>query len=71
METNKKKQKDIFNDYFIRMQIPISCSVCGSEDWFIGRLGPEYKVEGKRTITPICEFCGRIGTYDASVIGLV
>ena len=68
MEVNKKTRKEILQDYFIRMNIPTSCSVCGSEDWFIGRLGPEYNVEGKRSVTPveiICDFCGRIGTYDS------
>ena len=67
-----EKQKELMMAYFDRMNIDTSCIVCGSEDWFIGRSGPEFVVEGKRTILPvefICNFCGRIANYDAKVIG--
>ena len=69
---DKQKQKDILMAYFTRMGISTSCIVCGSEDWFIGRTGPEFEVEGVRSVLPvefICNFCGRIASYDARVIG--
>ena len=69
---DREKQKEVYMDYFTNRGIDTSCIVCGSEDWFIGRTGPEFDVEGERTIIPvelICNFCGRIALYDAWVIG--
>ena len=68
----REKQKEKMMAYFTRMNIDTSCIVCGSEDWIIGRTGPEFTVEGERTVIPvefICNFCGRIAHYDAKVIG--
>ena len=69
---DKDKQKNIMMDYFTKMNVNTSCVVCGSEDWFIGRTGPEFEVENVRKVMPvefICDFCGRIALYDANVIG--
>ena len=69
---DKDKQKDIMMTYFTKLNISTSCIVCGSEDWFIGRTGPAFEVEGQRTVLPVefvCNFCGRIAFYDAEVIG--
>lgn len=69
---DKAKQKDVMMDYFTRLKISTSCIVCGSEDWFIGRTGPAFEVKGERKVLPvefICNFCGRIASYDAEVIG--
>jgi len=69
---DNEKQKDIMMAYFNRMGIDTSCAICGSEDWFIGRTGPEFEVKGFRKVMPvefICNFCGRIALYDAHVIG--
>ena len=59
-------------DYFTRMNIDTSCLACGSEDWFIGRTEPEFEVKGQRMEQPveiICNFCGRVASYAANVIG--
>ena len=70
--TTPEEQKKILMDYFTRMGISTSCVVCGSEDWTTGRTGPKFEVEGGRSVVPveiICNFCGRIATYDSYVSG--
>ena len=74
MQEKTDKQRKVRMDYFIRMGIDTSCVVCGSEDWIIGRIGPESRVGDGRKVIPveiICNFCGRIATYDGRVIGNV
>jgi hypothetical protein len=69
-----EKQRKAHMDYFTRLGIDTSCVVCGSEDWIIGRIGPAFDVGGGRQVMPveiICNFCGRIATYDGRVIGNV
>ena len=69
-----EKQRKAHMDYFTRLGIATSCVVCGSEDWIIGRTGPAFDVGDGRTVMPveiICNFCGRIATYDGRVIGNV
>ncbi len=69
---DREEQKKTLMDYFTRMGVSTSCIVCGSEDWMIGRTGPEFEVEGERKIVPvelICNFCGRIVSYDSYVVG--
>ena len=68
------KQRKAHMDYFTRLGIDTSCVVCGSEDWIIGRTGPAFDVGDGRKVMPveiICNFCGRIATYDGRVIGNV
>jgi len=70
--TTRDEQKKILMDYFTRMGISTSCVVCGSEDWSIGRTGPEFEIENERSVVPveiICNFCGRIVSYDSYVVG--
>ena len=69
-----EKQRKAHMDYFTRLGIDTSCVVCGSEDWIIGRTGPAFDVGDGRKVMPveiICNFCGRIATYDGRVIGNV
>lgn len=69
---DKDKQKETMMNYFTKMKIDTSCIICGSEDWFIGRTGPEFEIEGVRKVMPVefvCNFCGRIASYDGNVIG--
>jgi hypothetical protein len=59
-------------DYFTRMGIDTSCAICGSEDWDIGRTGEEFEVSEGRKVLPVellCNFCGRMVTYNAYTIG--
>lgn len=70
---DREKQKEKLTDYFIRLQISTNCNACGSEDWFVGNTGAEYKLEDGRAIKPVevvCNFCGRIVLYDGNVMGL-
>ena len=69
---DRKKQKQQLMDYFTKMKVPTNCVVCGSEDWEIGRTGGEFEVGGGRKVLPVdmvCNFCGRIVTYNAYTIG--
>ena len=70
--TKQEEQLKILMDYFTRMGISTSCVVCGSEDWSVGRTGPKFEAEGGRSVVPmeiICNFCGRIATYDSYASG--
>ncbi|MEX2162544.1 MAG: hypothetical protein WD751_11630 [Anaerolineales bacterium] len=74
MDKTPDKQQKAQMDYFSRMGIPTGCIVCGSEDWIVGRTGPEFAVGDGRKVMPveiICRFCGRIASYDGHVIGNV
>ncbi len=69
---DRDKQKKELMDYFTRMGIATNCAICGSEDWEIGRTGDEFDASGGRKVLPVelmCNFCGRIVTYNAHTIG--
>ena len=71
MSEKQKKQRELIMNYFLHRQIPTSCIICGSEDWFVGMIGESYEVAG-HTVSPvqvICNFCGRIASYNAMVFG--
>ncbi len=69
---DRDKQKKELMDYFTRMSIATNCVVCGSEDWEIGRTSEEFEASGGRKVLPVelmCNFCGRIVTYNAYTVG--
>ena len=71
MSEKQEKQKELIMHYFTHRKIPTSCIICGSEDWYVGQMGEPYEANG-HTVTPvqvICNFCGRIATYNAKVFG--
>lgn len=66
-----EKRKEELMSYFARMGIDTSCAICGSEDWEVARVAEEFQMDDKRKVLPVdllCNFCGRIVTYNAYTI---